>query len=94
MENSEDIIFSNSLIRPVIINKEEFYLCYQHSDIHLTKIYQNLNDDNDDNDDNLNLVKLFKDITNNDLNLGKIELFAKKPEGNKYLKYSMQNESK
>jgi len=84
MESSENIIFANSLIRPIIINKEEYYLCYYHGDLNITEILKYL--------ENKDCTEK-KEFTSNEKSFGKIEIYAKKPEENKYYKFFSNNES-
>lgn len=83
MESSEEFIFANSQIRHILINKEEYYLCYSHNDINIQKILNLIKENSlDDND-----------ISTVNPTIGKIEVFCKKPEDKRYYKYTSNGES-
>jgi len=90
MDTSEEIIFANSQIRPLLINKEEYYLCYTHNDLNIQAITNSINERS-----SLACNTGISSIRANNSNptIGKIDIFGKKPEDKKYFKFTSNGES-
>lgn len=92
MEKCDEVIFMNSVMRPILINKEEFYLAYTHGDINISEISKYLENQNEEQ--SMMKKNSVSDLHNLDKNkskafdLGRIELFPKNVSQGSYYKYS------